>query len=134
MTTEEAFRLGYLERCLADGLTPEQIAGSIKVAVDLLEKRAVLGAMFNAAGNVASSLGSKAVGLGVPLALAAPPVVGGLLGYAAAKGTDWDDTDVQEVKNQELVEEYRRQVERMQQERAARNYAKDNRRPGRAFI
>lgn len=116
LTPHEAFKVGFLARCVRDGLTPDQMLGRAKFAADLLEKEGFLGSLIGAAGNAARGLGSYAL----PLAIAAPPVLGGLGGYALAKATDVDDTDVDDIKGQEVLEEYRRQADRLRRMRAAR--------------
>lgn len=65
---------------------------------------------------------------------AAPPILGGLAGYGIAKATDVDDTDADAIKNQELVEEYRRQAERLQRQKAVRDYTKEVKHTGRVFM
>jgi hypothetical protein len=79
-------------------------------------------------------IGSGLLHYGVPAALIAPPVLGGLAGYGLAKATDVDDTDVTAIKNQELVDEYMRQSDRLKRQTAARNYRTDTRRAGSMFF
>lgn len=121
LTAQEAFKVGFLARCVRDGQTPDQILARVKQAAALLEKRAFLGGLLDAAGGAAKSV----AGYGLPLALAAPPVLGGLGGYALAKATDVDDTDVDDVKNREIVDELRRQTEALRRQKAVRDYRKD---------
>jgi hypothetical protein len=128
LTPHEAFKVGFLARCVRDGLTPEQIHDRVKTAADLFEKEAFLGSLIGAAGNAVKGMG----GYALPLAIAAPPVLGGLGGYALAKATDVDDTDVEDIKGQEVLDEYRRQAERLrrlQAARAARTPERPNARP-----
>lgn len=123
MTEKEAFVLGFIHRCVADGLNAEQISAQVKKAEDVLsaalnhaEKRAgILGDVAGAVGNVATTA--------LPLAIAAPPILGGLGGYALARATDIDDTDVEDVKSRELIDTYKVEAEKLRrakQQRAAK--------------
>jgi hypothetical protein len=112
LTSREAFKTAFISRCIEEGFTsPQQVHQRVKLAMEKLqavgtEKKAIpgLGSAVDAIGR----LGSAAV----PLALAAPPVLGAGLGYAAARATDIDDTDVDEIRRQELIDELRRQARR----------------------
>lgn len=127
LTSQEAFKVGFLARCVRDGLTPDQMLTRVKAAEALLEKRAFLGGLLGGAAHAAGGVAKGLAGYGVPLALAAPPILGGLAGYGLAKATDVDDTDVDSIKNQELVNEYRRQAEEMRRRRAVRDYSREER-------
>ena len=83
---------------------------------------------------VGKGVGSAVDGYGLPLAIAAPPILGGLAGYGAAKATDIDDVDIDEVKERELADEYRRQTEKLLRQRAVRDYAKARQQTGRIFL
>jgi hypothetical protein len=121
MSPRQAFKFGFLLRCIEDGCTPE----------DIREKVASLATRTK----TASFWGSlKTLGLGAgALALAAPPIAGGLAGYGLAKATDIDDTDVEEAKNQELIQELQRQTDRAIRMRQARDYQKQRQSTGRVF-
>jgi hypothetical protein len=110
LTERQAFKVGFIGRCLEAGLTVEQMHDRVKeAAVKLAGVSELLG---DAAGG--------AVRWGVPLALAAPPILGGLAGYGAAQLSDIDDTDVNEIKQRETINEYEQQRERLERERQAR--------------
>lgn len=130
LDAQQAFKVGFLTRCVQDGLNPEQMLERVKQAQDMLEKRAFLGSLLNLGGSVGKGLASY----GIPAALAAPPILGGLGGYALAKATDVDDTDVEEIKNRELVAEYQRQAERLRHQNDARKYKSEKPATGRAFL
>lgn len=134
LTPQEAFKVGFLARCARDGLTPPQMLARVKLAGDLLEKHAVLGGLMGGAAGAAGGVANRVAGLGIPLALAAPPIVGGLGGYALARMTDVDDTDVDAIKNQELVDEYRRQAEALRRRRAVRDSKPEHRPAARPLL
>ena len=60
----------------------------------------------------------------IPMLAAGPPIVGGILGGMAGKMTDIDDVDVEEAKNQEVLEELRRQTSRLRHQQTANRFAK----------
>lgn len=134
LTPREAFKAGFLTRCASDGMTPEQMLGAVKLAAEMFEKRAVVGTVVGQGIDAAKGLAGGLLRMGVPLAIAAPPILGGLGGYALAKATDIDDTDVEAIKNRELVDEYERQTEGLARRRAVRDRRQDIQRPGRALI
>lgn len=134
LSDREAFKVGFLQRCVRDGLTPDQMLDRVKAAGDMLEKRAFVGGLLSGAAGAATGASKTLAGYGIPLALAAPPIIGGLGGYALAKATDVDDTDATAIKNQELVEEYRRQADRLKRQKAVRDYTKEVKHTGRVFM
>jgi hypothetical protein len=134
LTPREAFKVGFLSRCVEDGLTLEQAHQRVKEAQEKIALSIpgadIPGKLIDAAGSIAK----PALGWGIPLALAAPPVVGGLAGYAASKATDIDDTDVDEVKRRELINEYKKQTKKLLRDRQIRDYRKDRKQSGRVFL
>jgi len=120
LTEKEAFALGFVQRCVADGLSPTQIADRVKQAEDVIqsalhmaEKRAgLIDGTANALGNMASTA--------IPFALAAPPIVGGLGGYALSRATDVDDTDVEDIKTNEIIDTYRAEAEKLRRAKQLR--------------
>ncbi len=133
LTPQEAFKVGFLERCVQDGLSPDQMLSRVKQARDMLEKRALFGLVdrgLDAAGGLAKGLASY----GTVAALAAPPILGGLGGYALAKGTDIDDTDVNDIKNRELIDEYQRQAAELKRRKSVRSYKQERGQSGRVFM
>ncbi len=134
LTPQEAFKVGFLAKCAEDGLTPDQMLARVKQAHDLFEKRAFIGDMLGSAAGAAGGLAKGLAGYGVPLALAAPPILGALGGYGLAKATDVDDTDVDAIKNRELVEEMRRQAEKLRRQRDIRLYKQERGGGGRPLM
>ncbi len=134
LAPHEAFKVGFLARCVHDGLTPDQMLDRVKFASDLLEKRAFLGTLLGKGIDLAKGVGGAAMSYGLPLALAAPPILGGAAGYGLAKATDIDDTDVEEIKNRELVEELKRQTGNLKQQKLSRQHRQTARPTGRMFM
>lgn len=112
LTPREAFKVGFLARCAEEGLSADQIAARVKFAQD---KFAGLMAGL-------SSVGSSALSTGLPLALLAPIALGGVAGYGLSRATDIDDTDVDEIKNQELLDTYAQQTAKVKRQKAVRDY------------
>ena len=134
LTPKEAFVVGFMRRCIDDGLSVDQMGERVKQAEDLLagaiksaqDKQAnVLGSLVNAAGGVASTA--------LPLALAAPPLLGGLAGYTAARMGDIDDTDVDDVRLQELKDTYKLEAEKLRRQKAFRDLQKSRQRSVRGY-
>lgn len=124
LTPAEAFKVGFLARCVEDRLTPEQIKTSAEKAAALMTKGAsITGLLSTALGktmDLGSSVAKGALGYGLPAALAAPPILGGIAGYGLARATDIDDTDVSEIKDREVIDELRRQTEKLKRNQASR--------------
>lgn len=140
MTDEQAFKVGFLARCAHDRLGPVQTQASVRAAHRLLEKYALLDKVWDLGKGLVGhgldagkSIAEHTLGYGVPLALAAPPVLGGLAGYGLARATDIDDTDVDDVRDREVSDEYRRQTAALLRRRAVRDYTQARRRTGRVF-
>lgn len=111
LTAKEAFKVGFLRKCAELGMTEDEIGQTIKsanIGVD---------SVLNAITGVAKPVVEKTLQVGIPAALLAPPIAGGLAGYGASKLTDIDDTDVEELRQRELVDEYRRLTARLKQRR-----------------
>lgn len=125
LTAKEAFKIGFLAKCAEDGLTPDEMLSRVTQAKAAIEKRAFIGGLLGSAAGAVGGAAKNVAGYGIPLALAAPPILGGLAGYGLAKATDVDDTDVEDIKNRELVEEYKRQAAKLQQQNAVRRFKQD---------
>ena len=142
LSAREAFKVGFLSRCVEEGLSLEEAQQRVKMALDKqagladIGKAAIglPGAAIGAASNVVSSVAKPLLSYGIPFALAAPPIAGGLAGYSLAKITDTDDQDPDEIKKQELVDEYRRQTARLNRERQMREYRDKRKQTGRVFL
>jgi enoyl-CoA hydratase/carnithine racemase len=102
MTPAEAFKLGFVARCVDAGLTGEQLEQHVKRAFDFMTPAVAL-----------------VKGVGVPAAATlalAPPVVGGVAAYAKNKMLDTDTgTEVAEVQSAEQAEAYRESARRLRE-------------------
>jgi hypothetical protein len=152
MYPNEAFKLGFLSRCVEEGLSSSETAALAKQASVAFEKEA------NPVISSALGLGSTAFkGLTdlvkTPLGLAKdttslvkdvlpagmlmaalPPAAGGLAAVLKNTATDISDADVDEAKQQELVDTYRRMAAQLKRQRAARDYKNQSKRSGRVFL
>lgn len=122
LTSREAFKVGFLARCAEEGLSADQIADRVKAAGDKFAS--FLGGLGSAAGSVLST--------GIPLALAAPIALGGVAGYGLSRATDIDDTDVDEIKNNELLDTYSAETAKLRRQQAVRAF-KAGQKPPRQF-
>jgi len=111
MDARTAFKQGFIAHCIELGHTDP-------AAIRDIVKQAFVTEAVNKVTNFATGAGK----LGLGLALAAPPIVGGVAGHLAAKATDVSDYDVEEAKKQEVIDEYRRQAERMRRSGLLRRY------------
>lgn len=134
LTAQDAFKAGYLARCVEDGLSPDEIAGSVKVASDLLEKQGLLDKLLGSALDVGKGVAGTAAHYGIPAAILAPPILGAAGGYGLAKLTDIDDRDVADIKDREVIDEYHRQTEKLQRRKAVRDFLKNRQTSGRMFL
>lgn len=131
LSPRDAFRVGFLERCAAAGLGPRQTLDVVKQAEAKLA--GLVGDVAKPAGRLLGGVAGAVAGYGVPAALAAPPILGGLAGYGLARATDLDDVDIDDVKDNEIIDEYRRQADRLNRQQLVRRYQRLKRRPGRNY-
>lgn len=138
MLPQEAFKLGFIARCVEEGLTPEQTQALAKRANDLLVKQA--GIIDSVGSGIGSGIGSVLNGvssLGLPLmgaALAAPPAIGAAAAYLKNKATDVDGVEVEEAKKRELIDTYNRMAEQMDRQKQLRDYKQKRKQTGRVFL
>ena len=122
MHPREAFKIGFLARCVEIGLTPEATNKLVKSAGDCFNKQAWVGDLAKA-------------GVTAALAAAAAPIaLGGGAAYFANQATDTDATDIDEIKKRELVETYRRMSDQLQRQKKLQNYKADRKRTGQVFL
>lgn len=115
MTPKEAFKIGFLQKCAADGLSPAQTMLRIQHAKFMLKAGS---AITKSAGPMASGLGAawdatKKLGL---LYMLAPLALGGLGGYGIAKLQD-STYDAGEARKREEISEYGRALQQLQRVR-----------------
>jgi hypothetical protein len=130
LSPREAFKVGFISRCVEEGLDLPQTHARVKEALD---KLAGLTDLPGKLLDLSRPVTHNALAYGIPLALAAPPIIGGVGGYLASKGTDIDDTDVEEIQRRELIDEYRRQTARLLQLRQLRERTGQGKAPGRLY-
>jgi fructose/tagatose bisphosphate aldolase len=135
LTARESFKVAFVNQCLQQGMTLEEIhetikAGHVKMAAitDLIT--APIKGISQAAGSTAGTLGQ----LGLLGALAAPPIIGGTLGYTAARATDIDEHDTKAQKQRELIAELRRLTQQAQTNRLAKQYKNQREETGNMFV
>jgi hypothetical protein len=124
MQPSEAFRIGFLARCVEVGLTPAATHNLVKSAEDYFTK-------------ASAGLFETLQGITVPtlmMAAAAPIAMGGGAAYLANKATDTDATDIAEIKQKELMAVYRRMTQQLQTTAKLRGYKADRKRTGRVFL
>jgi len=123
MDPREAFKIGFMARCIEEGLSQEKTAELIEKAAD---------------GGTISGLvdaGKAVLYPAAALALAAPPTIGGLAAYFNNRALDTsDEGDVEEIKQRELTESYRRMAEQMRQTKALRDRKAKRKRSGQVFL
>lgn len=112
---KDAFKVGFLHRCAEAGLSRDEIRDTVKTAQDKLA---------SLLGGVAGPLASAATSIGAPMALLAPPLLGGAAGYALSRATDIDDTDVKDVQDRELLDTYKTESDRLRRQKAVRDFKK----------
>jgi len=115
MQPREAFRIGFLARCVEEGLSPEDTRRLTKSAASLFIKA---GFPVTLRGLV-----EAAKGVGYPTlaaAATAPPAIGGLTAYLNNSAQDVDATDIDEIKQRELAQIYRRMSEQLRRKQQLR--------------
>ena len=147
MRPQEAFKLGFLARCVEEGFSSEQTHALAKRAADCFTKQAAWYNPFTWAKSVTDA-GKSSVELaqastnllksftGPLMMLAAvPPTVGGVAAYLANKSTDVDDAAaVEDVKNQELTDAYQRMADQLNRQKQLREYKQSRKRSGRVYL
>ena len=120
MEPREAFKIGFLSRCVEEGLS------QVKTA-ELIEKAAELQGIVDA--------GKAVMYPAAALALAAPPTLGGLAAYFNNKVTDTSDSgDVEEIKQKELKETYRRLAQELRDTKNIRKRKSESKRSRQVFL
>lgn len=141
MQIKEAFKLGFLARCVEEGLTPNQTHALAKRAADgevapLSWLTRQITAPIKDVADTSRSV-TEAVKSHIPLlalGAAIPPALGGAAAYLAHNATDADATDVKQVSQQELTDTYRRMAEQLQRTKKMRNYKQQRKRTGQIFL
>ena len=127
LSSQEAFKLGFLSQCVEGGFSIEEMRSQVKAASDALkqaEKDAAFGkvALFGEIADDAGDVAKNVANLGLTSLLLAPPALGAAAGYTHSRLSDVDDEDVEDVKRRELIDEYRRQAEKLRQSARLRTF------------
>ncbi len=131
MRPNEAFKLGFLTRCVEEGLSPEDTVKLVKSASDCFNKESgIVSDTIGTAGKVIGSLGTPAL-IG---AAALPPALGGLAAYFHNKATDTDAEEVEEVKKKELIQTYQRMADQLRRHKKLQNQRTEKKRTGQVFL
>lgn len=117
MTSKEAFAAGILAEFQRRGVNTDEAIELLR-AGRTMDKTALLGELGQAASGVVKPLMEH----GLPLAIVAPPAIGGLLGYALARGSDIDDTDVAEMRDRELMDTLENETNNLKRQEALRKW------------
>ena len=142
LSARDAFKVGFLSRCVEEGIAPEDIGGVVEKAAASLDKQAgilsdvmsVPGALIDTVSRIAAPVLGAATGYGIPLALLAPPAAGAAVGYGAARASDISDEDVEAIRVKELINEYRLQADKAERDKKVRKYRQKRHRTGRIFL
>lgn len=105
MTPKEAFKIGFLEKCAEDGLSPEETLLRIQHAKFMIKS----GSIWSGAG----TLGGNIFRASLPFILLGPPLAGLAGGALLAKAPD-DAYDKEEARKREVIAEYQRAVQRLE--------------------
>ena len=132
LSGKESFKVGFLSRCIEEGVSNEEALQRIKAASDSLDAAEKQAGVYDAlrdvggfASNLLSPVVEQAAGAAKNTLLFAPPVLGAGAGYLHSKLTDVDEEDTEDIQKEELIDEYRRQAERLRQSQALRAYKKN---------
>lgn len=118
MTPEQEFKVAFLQTCARAGLTPAETHELVKKAL-AEEKSAFLDRLVDKTVDTVFSTGQKGLdalgrlgttGLALAggTALAVPPIAGYAIGDMAGRAQDVDDVDVEEMRKQHMIAEYKR--------------------------
>lgn len=129
MTPQEAFKLGFLARCVEENLPQEKIAEAAD-AFNKLAAHPLLEAILSGAKGVIS----PAFRYGTYAALAAPPAIGAGAAYFANKASEPDSNELKELQNSELLDEYAKATQQLQQQAKLREYKKERTRPKNIYL
>ena len=122
LTPREAFKVSFLSRCIESGhTTPDEIYNVVKQAFD---KKAFVPQLLKEYGPTA-----------LALSFAAPLGIGALGGKALSVATDVNDVDIDSLKKQEIIDELKRQTERLKRKsRLHGAYGQQSKKPSKIYF
>lgn len=139
----ESFKAGFLTRCVEEDISTEEALSRVKTAsdqLDVFEKQAdipgygIVKDLVKGVAGLAKPVLQKGLDVGTSAALFGPLALGGLAGYGVSKMTDVDEEDVDDVKKEELIDEYKRQADRLRQSKSLRAYRKRRKASGGVYL
>jgi hypothetical protein len=126
MQVHEAFKLGFLSRCVEEGMSPEQTHGLSKMAASLFSPMGEVNNAVSAAGSIAPYLMAG---------LAIPPAIGGIAAYFANQAADTEGSrGIENIKRQELQDTYERLAGQLQRQKERQDYKAKRKSTGRIFL
>lgn len=135
MQAHEAFKIGFLSRCVEEGMNPEQTHGLSKLAAALFDKQALInlpsptGEVRNAIGTFGDMAPYLAAGLAIP------PALGGIAAYFVNSATDTEGNQgIENLKRKELQETYERMAGQLKRQKEMRDYKAKRKSTGRIFL
>jgi len=152
LSERDAFKVGFLSRCVEEGIAPEDIGAYVEKAaaaldgvaapMELARKQAGLlsdvmkvpGALVDTVSRVAAPIISTIGNWGIPAAIVGPPAAGAAVGHLMSRMGDVSDEDVEAIRVKELINEYRLQSEKAERDTRVRKYRKKRNRTGRIFL
>lgn len=114
MTPQEAFKIGFLKKCAADGLAPDETMQRIQHARFMIKSGGAVSGGLN--------LLKSMFGAMWPLALLGPPMVGMGGGALLAKAQN-DAYEPEEARQREEIAEYERSIDRLRRLQARQQAA-----------
>lgn len=127
MQANDAFKLGFLSRCVEEGMNPERTHDLAKMAASILPSPT--GEVRNVVGTIGDLLPYLAGGLAIP------PALGGLAAYFANSAMDTESSKgVENVKRQELKETYERMTGQLERQAVSKKYKAKRKKTGRIFL
>ena len=142
MQKHEAFKLGFLARCVEEGLSPEQTCALAKQAEwpEWATPAGFFKQVFSPVKTIADT-GKSVVDLAkssvLPLAtlgVGLPMGAGALAAYLQNKATDVSANDVEDVKRQELLQTYQRMTDQLNRAKQRNDYKQTRKQTGRVFL
>ncbi len=136
MQVQEAFKIGFLSRCVEEGLSSENTHKLAKMAATLFEKEALInvsptGEARNAVGILRDAAPYLLAGLAIP------PALGGAAAYLANTAMETGgnaEQGVATVKREELQTTYERLTAQLQRQKELRDYKSKRKSTGRVFL
>ncbi len=113
-SARDDLRYGFLLECSRSGLSADEICEfAEKVAAEKASVGPLLASLLSAATSGVSSVAGTALPIAGAAMLAAPPAAGYLAGRTLADLEEREAFDPEDIRTQELIDEYRRQRQQL---------------------